>query len=113
MASPTTSCEFLVLAQFAYRVPDALVHKLSIGNGVSHDGIPMQSHIGGAVFAFQHKCLQAPLLSKGVVRGIAEKLVHSLLPYASLYSVDDGGHASVKFARHINRKRIFFHHGSF
>jgi hypothetical protein len=27
-----------------------------------------------------------------------------------LHSVDDDGHASVKFARHIDRSRIFIHH---
>jgi hypothetical protein len=51
------------------------------------------------------------LLAEGVIRGVAEQVVHSLLPYASLHSFDDGGHASVKFARHIDRKRIFIRQG--
>jgi hypothetical protein len=70
----------------------------------------MQPHIGRPVFSLQHQSLQAPLLAEGVIRGVAEKVVHSFLPYASLHSVDDGGHASVKFARHIDRSRIFIHH---
>src|SRR6266516_4823781 len=99
------------LSQLAYRVPDGLVHELSIGIGVSHDGVPMQPHIGRPVFALQHQSLQAPSLAEGVIRGVAEKVVHSFLPYPSLHGVDDGGHASVKFARHMDRKWLVIHHG--
>jgi len=52
------------------------------------------------------------LLAERVIRGIAEKVVHTFLPDAGLHSIDDGGHASVKFARHIDRERFFFRHGS-
>jgi hypothetical protein len=52
------------------------------------------------------------LLAEGIIRGIPEKVMHSFLPYANLHGVDDGGHASVKFARHIDRVRFFFYHGS-
>jgi hypothetical protein len=50
------------------------------------------------------------LLAEGVIRGVAEKVVNAFLPYASLHSVDDGSHAPVKFARHIDHKRIFIDH---
>ena len=62
------------------------------------------------MFALQHQSLQTPLLAKGVIRGVAEKVVYSRLPYASLHSFDDGGHASVKFAGYVDRKWIFIHH---
>jgi hypothetical protein len=52
------------------------------------------------------------LLTEGVIRGVAEKVVHAFLPYASLHSVDDGGHAPVKFAGHVDRERIFIHDSS-
>jgi hypothetical protein len=65
----------------------------------------LSSHIGRPVFALQHESLQTPLLAKGVIRNVAEQVAHSFLPYPSLDSFDDGGHASVKFARHIDRKR--------
>jgi hypothetical protein len=58
------------------------------------------------VFALQQQSLQTPLLAKGVIRGVAEQVAHSFPPYSSLHSFDDGGHASVKFARRIDRKRI-------
>ena len=100
------------LAQLAYRVPGDFVHELSIGGGVSHDGIPMQPHVGRPVFALQHQGLQTPALAERVIRGISQKVMHALLPYANLDSIDDGGHAPVELARHIDRKRISFDHGS-
>jgi len=83
-----------------------------MGIRVSHDGIPVQPHVGGSVFALQNQSLQSPLLAERVIRGISEKVVHTFLPDARLHSIDDGSHASVKFARHIDRKRFLFHHGS-
>src|SRR5689334_13085716 len=94
------------LSQLPYRVLDDLVHELAIRGGVSHESVPMQSHVSRPVFAFQHQSLQAPLLAEGVIRGVAEKVVDSFLPYGGLHSVDDDGHASVKFARHVDRERI-------
>jgi hypothetical protein len=109
-SSPDRSVSWC-LSQLAYGIPGGLVHELSIGNGIPHDGIPMQPHVSRPVLALQHQSLQTPLLAEGVIRGVAKKVVDSFLPYASLHSVDDGGHASVKFARHIDRKRVFILHG--
>jgi len=111
LAPPTGRSTFSwCLSQLSYRVLDNLVHELSIGNGVAHEGIPMQSHIGRSVSVLEHQSLHAPLLAESVIRGVIEKVVHSFLPYASLHGVDNDGHASVKFARHINRMRIFIQH---
>ena len=100
------------LPQLAYRASDRFRHELSIARFVSHDRVPTQPNVGGPAVVLQHQCLEASLLPEVVIRGIADKVVSSLLPYASLYGVDDHGHAPMKLASHLDRKRIPFHHSS-